>query len=270
MENVLDVLRSGIDSALLGLGRASVARAEPVRPADPRWLRTPAWRLSADLRGGAGPARRAARRDRAARAAPAAGHRHGHRRRACAVVARATRSIAPALPYGSSGEHAGFAGDAVDRPGGARARARRARSLARTFARVLFVSRARRQRRAARRRGAGTARRGPRRVGLVASLGRRRPRRSNRDLADARARARARRSRARRRETSRRSPSCCRACAPRASARSARTACSATRPARPPRRATRCWPPRSPTSRAFARSDSHRIGGTSHHSEARG
>ena len=36
VENVLDILRSGIDSALLGLGHASVARPQPRRRARPR------------------------------------------------------------------------------------------------------------------------------------------------------------------------------------------------------------------------------------------
>ena len=43
VENVLDVLRNGIDSTLLGLGHASVRRAQPGRPPDPGWLRAPAW-----------------------------------------------------------------------------------------------------------------------------------------------------------------------------------------------------------------------------------
>ena len=59
----------------------------------------------------------------------------------------------------------------------------------------LFVCAPRRERRAARRRGPATARRGARRLGLVAALGRRRPRRPHRDLADARARAAPRRAR---------------------------------------------------------------------------
>ena len=43
VENVLDVLRSGIDSALLGLGqRPRSHELDPGRPADPRWLRPPA------------------------------------------------------------------------------------------------------------------------------------------------------------------------------------------------------------------------------------
>ena len=36
VENVLDILRGGIDSALLGLGHVVGARTEPRRPGDPR------------------------------------------------------------------------------------------------------------------------------------------------------------------------------------------------------------------------------------------
>ena len=39
VENVLDILRGGIDSAMLGLGHAVGPRAEPGRSGDPRRLR---------------------------------------------------------------------------------------------------------------------------------------------------------------------------------------------------------------------------------------
>ena len=41
VENVLDILRGGIDSALLGLGRAVDRRADAPRPGDSRRLRPP-------------------------------------------------------------------------------------------------------------------------------------------------------------------------------------------------------------------------------------
>ena len=41
VENVLDILRSGFESALLGLGHASVSRPQPRRPGDPRRLQPP-------------------------------------------------------------------------------------------------------------------------------------------------------------------------------------------------------------------------------------
>ena len=44
VENVLDILRSGIDSALLGLGKRVGARPQPRRPARSGRLRAPARR----------------------------------------------------------------------------------------------------------------------------------------------------------------------------------------------------------------------------------
>ena len=41
VENVLDIIRSGIDSALLGLGRASTAELTPGRPDHPTWIHAP-------------------------------------------------------------------------------------------------------------------------------------------------------------------------------------------------------------------------------------
>ena len=203
VENVLDVLRSGIDSALLGLGRASVHELEPVRPAHPRWLRAPASRrrlTSADdsaatWRGDA--ARRPAGRDRAARPAPAAGDRHDDR------VARWPRAARDAV--GGAGAALRLQRRARGLPGtlsigqrGAGARAGRARALARRFAARAVRVRARRQRRAARRaRCADCAARGATSGRWSPALGRRRPRRPDRDLADARPRAGARRPAAR-------------------------------------------------------------------------
>ena len=126
VENVLDVLRGGIDSALLGLGlssideldararcwsrTASTARSVTGRAPGARPMATsprrPA-RASRRPRAGAG------RLDRAARPAPAARHRHRDRR------PRSPRRRAPSCrapgsrrrsSYGSSGEHQSFPG----------------------------------------------------------------------------------------------------------------------------------------------------------------
>lgn len=126
MENVLDVLRSGINSALLGLGRATIdelTRDDVLMPGGfelvrgtrqaRRWPRSGPTRHPRVGRGDVGRrarvgARRAARRHQAARAAPATGHRYRsprHSPRDSAVP----RSR-PSLPYGSSGEHQAFSG----------------------------------------------------------------------------------------------------------------------------------------------------------------
>ena len=46
VENVLDILRSGIESALLGLGHASIHQLQPRRPGDPRGLQPAPRRLT--------------------------------------------------------------------------------------------------------------------------------------------------------------------------------------------------------------------------------
>ena len=51
VENVLDILRGGIDSALLGLGRRSVRRADARRRPRARGIRAPAGRGHAISRG---------------------------------------------------------------------------------------------------------------------------------------------------------------------------------------------------------------------------
>jgi len=113
VENVLDVLRGGIDSALMGLGVASIDEltpkhllvpdgfhrtlgspspaASPVRrfaPALPSWHRSPhppdaAGRRSHLQRRRCAPRIRAGRIDRAAWTSPPARHRHRHRHRDC-------------------------------------------------------------------------------------------------------------------------------------------------------------------------------------------
>ena len=81
--------------------------------------------------------------DRAARAAPAAGHRHGDRLRAGRPGSprRGRCGSRPVLPYGSCGEHAGFAGTLSIGQRGARARARRTRSLVRRAGAVRLRAR---------------------------------------------------------------------------------------------------------------------------------
>ena len=166
VENVLDILRGGIDSALLGLGRSSVHELSPddlVIPAgfaaDPRRARVSA---------AAGRRMTTARHDRLAHSRPGPGRRrHGwswcrsappsSTGRTCrwtptrviaeSVAGRAAEAsarltppplVAPALAYGASGEHAGFPGTisiGTRRPA---RRGRRARPLA------VAVGRARR------------------------------------------------------------------------------------------------------------------------------
>ena len=57
VENVLDIMRSGIESALLGLGHASIHAAQPRRPRDPRGLQPPPRlkRRDHDQEAGSGP-----------------------------------------------------------------------------------------------------------------------------------------------------------------------------------------------------------------------
>ena len=156
VENVLDVLRNG--------HRLHPARArprvdpdlEPCRPPDPGWL------LAAAL----------AELTSAAVAGDllvvplGATEQHGPHLPlgTDTVIASALRGsrrrdavVAPALPYGSSGEHAGFPGTLSIGHAALRARARRARAVGGVRARAVRV-RARRERGAARRRGAQTAR----------------------------------------------------------------------------------------------------------------
>ena len=129
VENVLDILRGGIDSALLGLGRRSVAESTPATSSCPRasnagWAR----RVSP----AAVPQPREARvlhLDGLDQAAPSrlliplgATEQHGPHLPlstdttiAVAIAEGAAAqcsevTVAPALPYGSSGEHAGFPG----------------------------------------------------------------------------------------------------------------------------------------------------------------
>ena len=118
VENVLDILRGGIDSALLGLGHSSVHdlnRGDLVDPGRFAPGRSVASELASLTWPEVAPARPAGRTggvDRAARAAPATldGHRRGRWlcNRLAGSLARGTRRAAVA--YGSSGEHAGFPG----------------------------------------------------------------------------------------------------------------------------------------------------------------
>ena len=165
---------AGIDSALLGLGRASMHDLDRIRPTYPGWLLTGASALDEFERPSTWPrpARRPTRRDRAARAAPAARDGHDDRVRAGARVAlaRATSWSRRRCPYGSSGEHAGFAGTlSIGREALSTCSSNSARSAA--FAPRAVRVRTRRERRAARRGGAPAARRGARRPGLVARAG---------------------------------------------------------------------------------------------------
>ena len=94
--------------------------------------------------------------------------------------------MAPALPYGSSGEHAGFPGTlSIGQEALEHAVVELVRS-ADAFAAVVLVVRARRQRRAAGPRPPAPAGRGPAASHLVPARARRRARRADRDLADAR------------------------------------------------------------------------------------
>ena len=201
VENVLDILRGGIDSALLGLGHASIAELSPADIVPDGFAR----RCSAhelaerDLAAGRRRAPRSRRHscsrsrsarpsstDRTCRSSPTptspspwpARWRRGARR--CVV--------APPLAYGSSGEHAGFAGHAVDRwarrpswSSSSSSARRRRRSPA--PARL----RPRRQRRAARRRRRRLRAEGRGVRAWFPRSARRRPRRAYRDLDDARA-----------------------------------------------------------------------------------
>ena len=179
VENVLDILRSGIDSALLGLGKRSVRELGPADLLVPAGLRAPARRdgrareprvrLGAvawpQLDGGAPPMLvvplgateqhgphlplETDTRDRRARIADAA------------AAGRADVVVAPALPFGASDEHAGFPGTLSLGQEAARGRGRRARPQRRGLRGGRPAVVARRQRRAARPRRGAAARRGP-------------------------------------------------------------------------------------------------------------
>ncbi len=206
VENVLEILRAGIDETLIGLGRASIAELVPE---------------DVLMSGGVHAALSGERRDsprltwpeveRASASAAdsllvplGATEQHGPHlplgtdtdiavalAEAPPPSARRTWSSRPALAYGSSGEHAGFAGHPLDRRGRDRARswsssaARRPRPSTAS----LFVCAHGGNAAPLARRGRAAARGGPRRPRLVPALRRRRPRRSHRDLADARASA---------------------------------------------------------------------------------
>ena len=55
VENVLDLLRSGIDSCLLGLGHSSIAELSPERPGDPGGLHPPPRRVNVSVVSTVGP-----------------------------------------------------------------------------------------------------------------------------------------------------------------------------------------------------------------------
>ena len=114
-------------------------------------------------RGDRRPAGRAARRDRAARPAPAA-RRPTRSSPSALALGRCDAVVAPGAAVRVQRRARGLRRDAVDRARRS-SRARRARRARRSFARVRVRVRARRQRRAARRSGAPAARRGPRRAG---------------------------------------------------------------------------------------------------------
>ena len=119
VENVLDVLRSGIDSALLGPRARLGARPRPIRSTYPGWLLPAPRRLTSlttpEVSG------RPARSSRSARpsstAAPAA--RHGHDRRVAAAGRVAGRGRRAARCRTGPAASTRVPGDAVDRPRGA-------------------------------------------------------------------------------------------------------------------------------------------------------
>ena len=55
VENVLDIMRSGVESALLGLGHTSIHELRPRRPRDPRGVQPPPRRLRPRRRRRRGP-----------------------------------------------------------------------------------------------------------------------------------------------------------------------------------------------------------------------
>ena len=151
--------------------------------------------------------------------------------------ARPTVVVAPALPYGSSGEHEGFAGTlSIGQEALELALVELCRSASATFAADPAHQRARRQRRAARPSAAAPTRRGPATSarGSPSWAGDAHAGRTETSLMLALAPEQRTAATRPVRATSRRSPSSCRGCAPAACERSARTACSATPPA--PRR----------------------------------
>ena len=133
MENVLDILRSGIDSALLGLGRASIhdldaattcvdrPTASPRRARRPRTADAGRERAARPASRGRMPERGAATRCSPSRSAST--EQHGPHlplstdTDIAVALAGAARGrgcppcvVAPPVAYGASGEHHGFAG----------------------------------------------------------------------------------------------------------------------------------------------------------------
>ena len=100
------------------------------------------WPEAARLAAAGGRCWRPGRLHRAARAAPAAVHRHRHRGRADRRLAarRPGVVVAPPVSYGSSGEHAGFAGTlSIGQAALELVLTELGRSAAETFGHLVFV-----------------------------------------------------------------------------------------------------------------------------------
>ncbi len=149
VENVLEILRAGIDSTLLGLGRASIAelatRATSSSPTASPWRREhslaertwqesrpsarPCWRCRWGRPSSMGRTCRWRPTRRSPSPSPPAPPPSGR-----SVI------VAPALPYGSSGEHAGFPGTiSIGQEATELVLVELCRSAAASFGRVLFV-----------------------------------------------------------------------------------------------------------------------------------